>query len=61
MKCLRNIKLRTFCPDPVDLVLARGHNPLKRPVMTQRTSQTTITFLNKFKTPIDIQQAQLEP
>ncbi|KAF8807238.1 hypothetical protein BYT27DRAFT_7232792 [Phlegmacium glaucopus] len=61
MKSLRNIKLRTFCPDPVDLVLARNHNPLKRSVTTQRTNQTTTMFLNRYKTSIDTQQAQQEP
>jgi hypothetical protein len=35
-KSLRNIKLRTFCPDPVDLALARIHNLLKRRVTIQR-------------------------
>ena len=61
MKSLRNIKLRTFCPNPVDLVMERSHNPLKRSVLAQRSPRATVAFLNRYKIPIDAQPAQPEP
>jgi proteasome activator subunit 4 len=55
MKSLRNIKLRTFCPNAVDLVLARNHNPLKQRIPIQPSHALTVKFLNDFKIPFDLQ------
>jgi proteasome activator subunit 4 len=61
MKSLRNIKLRTFCPTAVDLVLAQNHNPLKQQIPVQPSHLSTVKCLNDFKTPFDFQQTSREP
>jgi proteasome activator subunit 4 len=54
MKSLRNIKLRTFCPEPVDLILGRNHNPLKQKLDVQPSNELTRKFLAAYITPLDI-------
>lgn len=61
MKSLQNIKLRTFCPDPVDLLLARNHNPLKKTVKVVRSSNTTSDFLDQYKVPVDLKVVKRLP
>ncbi|KAF9014988.1 hypothetical protein BDQ17DRAFT_1418116 [Cyathus striatus] len=61
MKSIRNIKLRTFCDTPTDLVLARHRNPLKKDVSICPTRQLTSQFLNNFKIPVDLKSVQKEP
>ena len=53
LKSLQNIKLRTFCPDPADLFLARNHNPLKQRLPIHPSHMLTAKFLNDFKKPFD--------
>lgn len=52
MKGLRNIKLRTFCPDPVDLILGKNHNPLKEEVSIPPTHEMTVRLLANLKKPV---------
>ncbi|KAF7437108.1 hypothetical protein PC9H_003942 [Pleurotus ostreatus] len=60
MKTLRNLKLRTFCSDPVDLVLARNHNPLKRTVTVQPSHQLTSKYLEAYKEPVSLDRSSQE-
>ncbi|KAF8213398.1 hypothetical protein K438DRAFT_1902498 [Mycena galopus ATCC 62051] len=53
MKSLRNIKLRTFCPEPTDLILGRNHNPLKQKLVVEPSHESTHKFLTAFMTPLD--------
>lgn len=54
MKVLRFIKLRTTTSDPVDLVLERNHNPLKRSLKIGNVSHSfTSKHLADLKTPVD--------
>ncbi|KAF8203239.1 hypothetical protein BJ912DRAFT_842338 [Pholiota molesta] len=61
MKSIRNIKLRTFCPDPIDLALARSRNPLKQYVPVVPSPQTTEEFLAQYKIPVDPSLAERKP
>jgi proteasome activator subunit 4 len=61
MKSIRNIKLRTFCPDPIDLALARSRNPLKQYVPVVPSPQTTDEFLAQYKIPVDPSLAERKP
>lgn len=61
MKSIQGIKLRTYCIDPVDLVLARIHNPLKRTVEITPSVSATQKFLNNYKIPVDIYRAEQNP
>ncbi|KAH9487110.1 Proteasome activator complex subunit 4 [Psilocybe cubensis] len=61
MKSIQGIKLRTFCTDPIDLILGRNHNPLKRSLKINASATTTQDFLNNFKVPVDIHQADRTP
>ena len=54
MKCLRNIKLRTFSANAVDLALGHIHSPLKEVIQVEPSHSFTSTFLNNFKVPIDM-------
>ncbi|KAF4606976.1 hypothetical protein EYR38_001031 [Pleurotus pulmonarius] len=60
MKTMRNLKLRTFCSDPVDLVLGRNHNPLKRTVAVQPSHQLTSKYLEAYKEPVDLDRTSQE-
>ncbi|THV06091.1 hypothetical protein K435DRAFT_44420 [Dendrothele bispora CBS 962.96] len=54
MKTGRNIKLRTFCKNPIDLFEGRNHNPLKRHVTVCDPSHSLAQKLeNDFRVPID--------
>ena len=58
MKTLRFIKLRTTTADPVDLVLERNHNPLKKSLGIDIPSHSfTSKHLAALKTPIDLKNA----
>lgn len=62
MKISRFVKLRTFSHGPEDLALEQTHNPLKRKVpVLKPTHEFTARFLEQFKTPLDLSQAQEEP
>ncbi|KAF9568562.1 hypothetical protein CPC08DRAFT_679680 [Agrocybe pediades] len=61
MKSIQNIKLRTYCNSPVDLVLARNQNPLKRTVKVSRTPSTTPKFLEQYRVPITSNTDQRQP
>jgi len=54
MKCARNIKLRTYCGSPSDLVLMKNHNPLKRTVVMEPSYRTTALVLAAFKGPLEM-------
>lgn len=58
MKILRFIKLRTTTADPVDLVLERNHNPLKKSLEIDNPSHSfTSKHLTDLKTPVDLKSA----
>jgi len=58
MKALRFIKLRTTAVDPIDLVLERNHNPLKKSLGINNPSHSfTSKHLADLKTPIDLKDA----
>ncbi|KAF7339921.1 Membrane protein [Mycena venus] len=61
MKSLRNIKLRTFCKDPTDLILGRNHNPLKQKLDVEPSHELTRKFLDAYKTPLDLCQNEQRP
>lgn len=61
MKSIRNIKLRTFCRDPIDLALARNRNPLKQYISVVPSAQTTDEFLAQYKIPVDQGLAEQKP
>ncbi|KAK1232607.1 Proteasome activator BLM10 [Marasmius sp. AFHP31] len=54
MKSTRNIKLRSYCPTPVDLVKGRNHNPLKVSVAAVSSQSTIMEYLKDYRNPIDI-------
>ncbi|KAL0950828.1 hypothetical protein HGRIS_007590 [Hohenbuehelia grisea] len=54
MKTLRNLKLRTFCADPVDLVLANKRNPLAQTVDVELSHEFTTQFLEAYKHPVEL-------
>ncbi|KAJ7630634.1 hypothetical protein FB45DRAFT_1027837 [Roridomyces roridus] len=54
MKALRNLKLRTFCRKPTDLILGRNHNPLKERVPIDPSPELTRRFLDAYKVPLDL-------
>ncbi|KAK7064490.1 membrane protein [Favolaschia claudopus] len=58
MKSLRNLKLRTFCPQPTDLFLGRNHNPLKQKLNVEPSHELTRQFLDNYKNPVDVCQGQ---
>jgi len=58
MKTLRFIKLRTTATDPIDLVLERNRNPLKKSLEIDNPSHSfTSKHLADLKTPIDLKNA----
>ncbi|CAA7258799.1 unnamed protein product [Cyclocybe aegerita] len=61
MKSLRNIKLRTFCTNAIDLALMRSHNPLQRWVKTMPSPHTTRDFLHQYKVPVDLHSSKQKP
>ena len=62
MKVLRFIKLRTTTADPVDLVLERNHNPLKKSLEIDNPSHSfTSSHLADLKTPVDLQSVSGAP
>lgn len=61
MKSLRNIKLRTYCPDARALVLRQAHNPLKHSVAIQPSFLLTSNFNAQFKVPIDFEIPASDP
>ncbi|KAJ7169566.1 hypothetical protein C8R46DRAFT_1162360 [Mycena filopes] len=54
MKGLRNVKLRTFCRAPTDLILGRNNNPLKRKVDVEPSPELTRKFLDAYMVPLDL-------
>ncbi|KAK0456353.1 hypothetical protein EV421DRAFT_1699087 [Armillaria borealis] len=58
MKSLRNLKLRTLCPNPVDLFLARSTNPLKEEIVIHPSRALTSKFLAAYKVPFQWNQKQ---
>jgi len=55
MKILRFIKLRTTTADPMDLVLERNHNPLKKSLEIDNPSHSfTSRHLADLKAPVDL-------
>ncbi|KAJ7597613.1 hypothetical protein C8J56DRAFT_1001469 [Mycena floridula] len=61
MKSLRNIKLRTYCKSPEDLLLRRCPNPLKRTIPVQPSHALTQTILRQFKVPFDFKNGDRKP
>jgi len=62
MKTGRNIKLRTFCTNPVDLFEGRNHNPLKVLVPMNEPSQLLVQKLeNDYRIPIDPKKVTEQP
>ncbi|KAJ7130046.1 hypothetical protein C8R43DRAFT_1025561 [Mycena crocata] len=61
MKGLRNLKLRTLCPRPNDLILGRNHNPLKELVNVQPTHESTQKFLKAYRVPLDLSRSEQGP
>ncbi|KAG6866832.1 hypothetical protein C0991_008768 [Blastosporella zonata] len=55
-KIARNIKLRTFCPTPVDLALMLVRNPLKMKTVVRPTHRLTSNVLAGYKKPFDPKQ-----
>ncbi|KII93397.1 hypothetical protein PLICRDRAFT_694576 [Plicaturopsis crispa FD-325 SS-3] len=58
MKASRNIKLRTLCHTPSDLVQALCRNPLKCSLSVEPLHTLTTKFLKGFKIPPNIQQRE---
>jgi proteasome activator subunit 4 len=52
MKSLRNIKLRTYCKTPADLVLARSENPLHNEIFIDQTPQALKDNLQAYGVPL---------
>lgn len=61
MKSLRNLKLRTFCRGPTDLILGRNHNPLKQKLPIEPSDQLTDQFLDAYKVPVDLTRVEQGP
>jgi proteasome activator subunit 4 len=62
MKILRFIKLRTTATGPIDLVLERNYNPLKRSLEITDPSHSFVSkHLADLKTPIDLKAASGMP
>ncbi|KAJ7462702.1 hypothetical protein B0H11DRAFT_2310714 [Mycena galericulata] len=61
MKSLRNLKLRTFCREPTDLILGRNHNPLKQKLNVEPSHELTRKFLEAYKVPLDLSRVQQGP
>jgi proteasome activator subunit 4 len=62
MKVLRFIKLRTTTSDPVDLILERNHNPLKKLLEIDNPSHSfTSKHLGDLKTPVSLEEASGTP
>lgn len=61
MKSLRNIKLRTFAGNSVDLALGRNYNPLKKDISIQPSHHLTANFLRDYKTPYGLTQPSQNP
>ncbi|KAJ7042558.1 hypothetical protein C8F04DRAFT_1076309 [Mycena alexandri] len=61
MKGLRNVKLRTFCRAPTDLILGRNHNPLKQKVDVEPSPELTRKFLDAYMTPLDLDNVGQTP
>lgn len=62
MKILRFIKLRTTTVDPINLVLERNHNPLKKSLAIGNPSHSfTSKHLADLKRPIDLTNASGMP
>ncbi|KAJ7783436.1 hypothetical protein DFH07DRAFT_995453, partial [Mycena maculata] len=61
MKGLRNIKLRTFCQSPTDLILGRNHNPLKQKLEIRPSHELTRKFLDAYKVPLDLNRYDQGP
>ena len=58
MKILRFIKLRTTATNPVDLILERNRNPLKKSLeIDSPTHAFTSKHLADLKAPIDLESA----
>ncbi|KAJ7275353.1 hypothetical protein B0H12DRAFT_1086888 [Mycena haematopus] len=61
MKSLRNIKLRTFCQEPTDLILGRNHNPLKQKIDVEPSHELTRKLLAAYMTPLDLCKEKQHP
>ncbi|KAF9785996.1 hypothetical protein BJ322DRAFT_1005050 [Thelephora terrestris] len=62
MKVLRFIKLRTTTSDPIDLILERNHNPLKKSLEIDNPSRSfTSQHLADLKTPVSLKDASGMP
>ncbi|KAJ7225820.1 hypothetical protein GGX14DRAFT_422501 [Mycena pura] len=61
MKSLRNLKLRSFCHGPKDLILGRNPNPLKRKVPIEPSHELTRKILNTYVVPLEISSVNQDP
>lgn len=62
MKHSRFTKLKSTAHDAVDLVLEQNRNPLKQQVEIKQPSHAlTKTFLQDFRTPVDLTTGQSKP
>ncbi|KAJ7655130.1 hypothetical protein DFH06DRAFT_491600 [Mycena polygramma] len=61
MKSLRNIKLRTTCRNPTDLILGRNRNPLKHKLTVEPSHELTQKFLGAYMIPLDLSHDQHRP
>ncbi|KAF9270499.1 ARM repeat-containing protein [Marasmius fiardii PR-910] len=56
MKSTRNIKLRSYCPNLVDLYEGRNHNPLRVSIPIEPLHSTTLKILEDYKSHFDLSQ-----
>jgi proteasome activator subunit 4 len=54
MKSTRNIKLRSYCPEPGDLYKGKNHNPLGVKVATTPSHAETQRYLNAYKIAVNV-------